>query len=342
MEPIIYKFPKHVNKPLAISESDFIFDTEPSPKLIKYGFNQTVEKLDIAMITSNKYYPTGLNFDFDRTDPLSISFKCKKIFGLGKNINPKSFCICWEILRLFGILGTTKLSVLTNDPSLSEIEDAYQKLFKSKPKIAPVKTNANLVFQTYSQIDLDENAWVHLLLADLPNLLSGQSKSSTMIIQMFGTYTQITVELIYYLSTFYQEAYLMKPQVVSNLSDEKYLILQEFIFEPKLKFPKQNPHTYLSHLNIGPIPDPFINVIQCMNSNLIPSKFTTYHQIKTYLDSNVFEGIVYDEMIHKQNLHTDTWIDLFKQKKLEDILESSIKKTDGDCDHVAEWNNLFI
>src|SRR5208282_4163115 len=100
MNPIIYKFPKRINKGIKLLETDFIFDTEPSPKLIKYGFNQIVEKLDIASITNNPYYKAGLDFDFDRTDPLSISSKSKKIFGLNKTTNCKLFCMCWEILNL--------------------------------------------------------------------------------------------------------------------------------------------------------------------------------------------------------------------------------------------------
>ena len=98
----------------------------------------------------------------------------------------------------------------------------------------------------------------------------------------------------------------------------------------------------MSHINIGPVPDSVTNMIQCMNSNLIPAKFETYQIIKTYLDSNVFEGIRYNELIQNQNLHTDNWFDIFTdKKKLEPILEKNIKETDLKCDHMLEWNNLF-
>src|SRR2546430_428677 len=80
-KPIIYKFPKRTNKPIKLGETDFIMDTQPSPKLLKYGFNQTMENLDIVDLTSNPYYRAGLNFDFDRTDPQSIKEKVKKEFG---------------------------------------------------------------------------------------------------------------------------------------------------------------------------------------------------------------------------------------------------------------------
>jgi hypothetical protein len=348
MEPIIYKFPKRENKPIELSPSNFIFDTEPSPKLLKYGFNQTIEKLNLAFITNNVHYKAGLNFDFDRTDNLSITNKCGKIFGLGKSSNCKLFFMYWEILNLFKMLDS-KISVLVTDLStLKEIEIAHQKIFKSKLKITFVKTNdatpANLIVQTYSQIDLDENSWVHLIINDLPFLLSKQSEGSNMILQLFGICTQITVEIIYYLSTLYEATYLIKPSINSSgLSDEKYLVCTGFLSKIKIKFPKITPNKYLSHIGIEPIPDSFINTIQCANSELIPYKIYTFNKIKTYLDSNIYEGIIYDEMIQKQNSNTDNWIELFttNQKKLESLLEKLIKQTDEKCDYVKEWNNLF-
>lgn len=348
MEPIIYKFPKRENKPIQLSPSNFIFDTEPSPKLLKYGFNKTIEKLNLASITNNPHYKTGLNFDFDRTDNLSIASKCGKIFGLGKSTNHKLFLTYWEILNLFGILDS-KISVLITDQAiLKEIETAHQKIFKSKLKITFAKrtddTPANLIIQTYSQIDLDENSWVHLVFNDLPMLLSKQSEGSNMILQLFGTCTQITVEIIYYLSTLYEDTYLIKPLISSSgLSDEKYLIFTGFLSKIKIKFPKITPNEYLSHIKIESIPDSFINIIRCANSELIPHKMYTFNKIKTYLDSNIYEGIMHDEMIQKQNLNIDNWINLFNtdQKKLESLLEKLIKQTDEKCDYVKEWNNLF-
>lgn len=347
MEPIIYKFPKENNKAIQLSQPNFNFDTEPSPKLLKYGFNQAVEKLDLASIKNNSHYKAGLNFDFDRTDALSINNKCKKIFGLDKSINCKLFLIYWEILNLFGILDS-KISVSTTDQAvLKEIENSHQKIFKSKLKFTFVKstdtTPVDLVLQTYSQIDLDENSWVNLIFNDLPILLSKQSEGSNMIIQLFGLCTQISVEIIYYLSTLYTEAYLITPLVSSGLSDEKYLVLIGFISKIKIKTTKINPNEYLAHINIGSISNSFNNIIQCANSELIPHKIITFNKIKKYLDSSVYEGIIYDEMIQKQNSNTDNWIDLFTtdKKKFETILEKIIKKTDTKCNHSLELNNLF-
>jgi hypothetical protein len=337
LSPIIYKFPKRINKPINLLETDFIVDAEPSPKLLKYGFNQTMENLDIISITDNPYYKSGLNFDFDRKDSLSIREKCKDTFGSIDDY--KKFCTYWEVLIMFGFLDSN-LTILTSEQTiLKEIGSIHKKLFKSKATIGFPKTKVDLVFQTYSTVNLEENALIHLLMQDLPNLLAKQSKGSTMILQIFGLYTQIMVELIYYLSTLYDNAYLMKPEIVSNLSDEKYLILDGLIGEPKIKYPKSK--MYLSSISIGEIPQPIINMIQCMNSTLVSNKLSAYHYIKSYLASNVFEGIRHDDMIKKQNTHTDNWIETFTSNKLEGLLEKIIKQTGLECDYSTELAKLF-
>ncbi len=342
MEPIIYKFAKP-DKAIKIPESNFIFDTEPSPKLIKYGFNQTTEKLDLITLFENPHYKNGLNFDFDRTDKTSIKEKCKNTFG-SKIENYEKFCACWEILHLFKILNKNQ-TVMTDDSDIKMITQSHQKIFKSKTKIDFVgkkdKKSATLVIKTYSKIDLDENAYVHLLGADLSDLLSRQTTGSAMILQMFSTHTQIMAQIINYLSSLYNESYIIKPSVISDLSDEKYIVLVGLISATKFTYPKPKPNTFLSTIGIL-VPDTYDNNIQCMNSKLIPDKFKKYYEIKTYLDSKVFEGITYTEMIRKQDANTANWFDIFMdQNKMEVLLGSILEQTGTECDYVAKWNDLY-
>lgn len=347
--PIVYKFPDKPNKPIKLI--DIIFDDEPAPKLLKYGFNQMIEKLDLASIISNPHYKAGLNYNFDRHDILSIQTKCKKIFGLDKDINDaelKLFCTYWEILNIFSLLDKNP-SILTNQIDIfKNIETTHKKIFKSKLKISydkfDSKDTSDLIFRSYSKIDIDENAWIHLVLNELPTLLQHQTKGANMVIQLFEMQTDVTVELIYYLGTLYQEMYIMKPLVVSNLSNEKYLVLINLIADvSKQKFPKISPDIYVSQLDIdNSVPETVINIVQCINSELVPVKLQTYNEIKKYLGTNVFEGITYDEMILDQNMYTDVWIDIFTNKKnMEEILDKNIKLTVTKCDHVTEWKNLF-
>jgi hypothetical protein len=341
---LIYKFPV-IDKLSSLSESDFIFDVNPSPKLIKYGFNRIIETLDMTALTSNPYYKSGLNFDFDRTDKDSISSKCKKTFQI-KITNVRLFCICWEIFSLFGFLNQKKVILTTDKNVIEEVEAAAKKIFKLTSKFEYIKekdkTLTDLVFQTYAQMDLDENTNIHLLMNDLPMLLSKQKVGSAMIVQLFGIHTQIIVEIIYYLSSIYQESYIFKPSVISDLSNEKYLVLIGLKSVIKLVYPPLKQNTYLNKIIVDMPPDIFVNTIQCINSELIPNKIITFNLIKKYLNSNVFEGLTHDELIDKQNVLSDQWISIFTDKgKLELVLDKKLSESSVECDHSAELMNLY-
>lgn len=344
MEPIIYKFIKP-DKTIKIPESNFIFDTEPSPKLIKYGFNQSTEKMNVFSLIENPHYKNGLSINFDRTDKNSAKSKWEKIFTLSdKILNLKNFCTWWEILCLFGLLNKNQ-TILSNkiDLNLKSIIESYQKIFKSKSKLElDKKSPISLIIQTYSEIDLDENAYIHLLLTDLPDLFTNQITGSTMILQIFSIHTNITVQLIYYLSSLYTETYIIKPSTTSKLSEEKYLVLINLISKPDLKIPKFKPHTYLSTINIQ-IPQSFVNNIQCMNSVLIPMKFSKYYEIKTYVDSNIFEGDTYDKFMQIQNENIAHWFDTFvNQSKIDLAIKTALDKTESECDYMAQWAELYV
>lgn len=335
MEPIIYYLPKP-EKIFELKDNDFYFDDQPGPKLIKYGFNKTIEKLNFLDLTSDPHYRVGLNFDFERTDNESISKKSQKIFGTKIDEN---FGIFWEILNLFGMINQDQ-NIFTNIPeTIEKIISSHQKISGSKNKIGikskdgtSSKNKYNLIIQKYSDVDLDENAIVQLLLNNLPDLISKQTIGSSMILQIFSCQTKIMVQIIYYLSSFYEETYLMKPLTSSNLSDEKYLILLGLRQDTKIKFAKNSPNTYLISINIDQIDPKFEMLIQCMNSVILPQKFIYYYNIKNYLDSKIYEGAAYQEMIANQNDNTIKWLEIFSNvTQMETILDIALKKTADIC-----------
>src|SRR5579871_6593194 len=98
MQPIIYKLPTTENK--ITLKPKLEFDSHPSPKLIKYGFNQLADKINIIELTKNDHYRTGLRIDFSRSDKNSITTIGKETFGIKID---QDFCIFWEIMNLFGM-----------------------------------------------------------------------------------------------------------------------------------------------------------------------------------------------------------------------------------------------
>ena len=342
MEPTIYKFDK-LDTPVKKVVSEF--SQEPSPKLIKYGYNKETDKISILNLIDNPNYKNGLTFDFDRTDSNSIKHHLDKTFGLKlSSVNDyKKFCICWEILNLFDLLNKSQ-TIASNVDVLSQVTDTYQKFFKSKTKFEFVKksTIASLVFKTFSDVDLEENACAQILMNDLSDLLSKQTTKSSMIIQIFQTQTPMMSQIITYLSGLYEETYIIKPITVSVLSDEKYIVLINLISETNFERIKSNKDMYVVSLGLS-VPESVVNTTQCINSNLIPMKIKSYYEIKSYIDSKLYTGGIYDDFLKRQNTNITEWISIFTDKdKMKKFISDSLDKTTSECDYVAKWNSLSM
>jgi hypothetical protein len=345
MEPIIYKLPTSADKPIKLQESNIYFDKNPSPKLIKYGYNNIVERLDFTGISAGDYYKAGLEVDFDRKDADSIKSKINKTFSI-KSAN-QTFAELWEILNFFGILGTKQQIMTNEEDAVNNVVDIYLKISASKHKITvnPIKSTkdkATVVIKKYSDIDIDENAVVQFIIDDLPELMNSQEKGSNLILQIFSIQTQVMVELIYYLSTLYTEAYIVKPMIDSDLFDSKYLVLLGLKESVKISIPKHAKNAFLACILDHPIPESVSIVVQCLNTELIPKKIYIYDTIKKYLDSKVYEGATYQEMIELQNKNTMKWLETFVNvPKMKSLLDDLLSKSDKKCSNRENWTDMY-
>lgn len=338
MEPIIYTLPKS-DKILKIQQSDVYFDNQPNPKLIKYGFNNINERIDLMEITSVPNYRVLLGFDFDRDDEKSMLSKASKLFGTDIDL---TFAEFWEILVLFDLLSSDQQIITSHPDTVQHLVNAYQKISDTNNKYQIVKNpkkNVSLIVYKYSDIDIDENASIQLLINSLTNLISNQSKGAAMILQLFGLQTQISAELIYYLSTLYTEAYLYRPTISNDLSESKYIVLlglKEEVNSPPIS--SNGEDTYLFSIGLNQIPMNIDTIIQCINAEMIPKKYKKYLQIKEYLDTKVYEGATYQEMLQAQNDNVNKWLSTFTDiSKMKNLLDKSITKTSEKC---GNYNQL--
>ncbi len=304
MNPIIFMVP--AIDLIQIDDSNLIYDFQPSPKLIKYGFNNINEQLDIMSLTSNPYYRVGLNFDFERNDDQSITKIGSKFFNYDKF--DKTYAELWEIISNFKLLDNNKSISTSHTETITNIAINYQKLRANNKKydIVDIESDkkVDLVIDKISDVDIDENAVVQYILLKLHKYLEKQSIGSSMVLEMFGTQTQVTIELIYYLSSLYTQAYIIRPIISSDFSDEKYLVLINL--REKNIFPKiiSSDDTYIVSLNVPKIPISLTSIVQCINSYIMPKKYNRYKIIKNYLDTKVYEGATYQDMINTQNKNT--------------------------------------
>ncbi|AQN68340.1 divergent methyltransferase [Saudi moumouvirus] len=331
MNPVIFMFP--TSDQININESKLVYDSQPSPKLIKYGFNNINEELDILSLTSNPYYRVGLNFDFERNDENSIVSIASKFFNYdGFN---KKYAELWEIINNFKLLDNSN-NIATSHPEIvTNISINYNKLRDKnyKHQIFGLDTNkkCNLVIDRFSDVDVEENAVVQYIINHLGNLLNKQLVGSNMVIQMFSTQTQTTAELIYYLSALYNQAYIMRPIISSDFSDEKYLVLLGLKEIPKLPDFLSSDNTYIISFGLN-VPGNIMSIIQCLNSYIMPQKYIRYNKIKQYLDTKVYEGATYQDMINSQNKDTQNWMNTYTDlSNINNMLDKNIKFTSKNC-----------
>lgn len=354
MEPIIYSFPK-INQDIKINESKIEFDDYPSPKLIKYGFNYINETLDMVALTSNSHYKAGLNFDFDRTDQLSMKSQASKFLKV-KNFD-LNFAELWEICVLFKIFqrdyednkSKEEIVYCTKNINIDDIIQTYQSLSKTNKKFTAInnldsklKNKLSVCICKFSDSDLDENAMVHLLVSNLKMLLECQKQNAIFIIQISSLQTKISVDIIYYLSSLYNESYLMKPSVTSDMSDNKYLILIGLNKSPEFNLSKIPSNKYPISIGIDYLPNDFTRIIQCINSEVIPRKYNKYNQIMSYLESKIYEGATYQDMIKSQDKNTERWFEIYTNiPNASDKLDYLLKKSDKSCPTYAEFINII-
>jgi len=343
--PIIYRLPTS-DIHLKLDPDHAQFDNQPNPKLIKYGFNNITDSLDLVRLMNNAHYKTGLYIDFDRTDAGSMSVLGKKAFGVPNS--DADFCTLWEILQLFGMLNQKQTILTTQSSQIKNIVSSHQKLSKNKSKIEiydtlPTNEKFTIAIRKYSDIDLSEDAIIQLLIDDLSGLIPNKAETgSSLIVQVMSCQTCIMSEIIYYLSTLYQEAYIIKPLASSLLSDEKYLVLcglKKGI--KKFGIEKFSSKTYLTGLGIT-LPDDYVRMIQCLNSELIPKKFNNYCIITEYLANKNYEGASYQELYEKQNTNIKNFITTMTDfGNIENILKQSLAITDTACNIQNNWSTVF-
>uniref|UniRef100_A0A6C0CC26 Uncharacterized protein n=1 Tax=viral metagenome TaxID=1070528 RepID=A0A6C0CC26_9ZZZZ len=329
-----------------VNVKNISLSNDPSPKLIKYGFNKTTDNFNVIDLMKDDHYKIGLNFDFDRTDAESINVVGKKTFNItGIDHN---FCMFWEILNLFGMLAIDQ-TILTNiKNTMTNITSVYNKMTKAKVntkiyETMPPKEKASLIVNKYSDVDLEEDAVVHLIINDLQRSIPLAAPGSSMIFQIFSCQTAIMTELIFFMMSLFNEAYIIKPLTSSDLSNEKFLVLGDMKKKVSMfDIPKKySSSTYMSSLNID-LPVEYVTIIQCINSELIPQKFLMYNNIQAYIRSKMYEGAQYQELYRCQNKNIASWIEMFTDfSKFEDLLKSTLDKSDKKCILSRRIENVF-
>lgn len=303
MNPIIFRI-SPTNTQLKIIPSEIKYSDKLNSQLIKYGFNQSENNMDIAGLMENKYYRNGLNLD---------TF-----------IMPLINAQITEITKLFDLVKP-KINVYIDDVKLvkSLFDNADNKSKKDYQLVIKI-------YSTSNPSEINEQSYLQILANDLKSLLDMQKEGSSMIIQMGDIKTLPMAQIVYYLSTLYTESYLIKPVTSNELSSERYLVLLNL--KTKTVFPTIKTDSYINSFINEPIPNNVNTAIQCFNSRVMALKLFSYERIKKYLDEKVYEGSLYQDMMKKREIRTTDWKDKYmSSKNLSSYLDELINDADAQC-----------
>lgn len=349
MDPIIYALP-NTDIDFDSVKINVEFNDVPNSKLIKFGFNSITDLPDMLAITSVPNYRVGLEFDFERTDKMSIKYKGSALFGVD-NVDKfnATFCEMFEIFFLFGFLNSDQnILNLTNSSSIDDIINC--KLVKSN-YVAKynVIDNINdvdqrpisLVISNCSTTDIDENAVIDIIINEFDALLKPQTIGCNMILQFYALQTQMSIEIIKLLNILYTEVYIIKPITVSDLSDCKYIVALSLRHQltDNVSVHRTNMFPVSLGLGLGRNINSIEHIVQCYNSAMIPKKYALYNRIKAYVDDKVYDGATFEAFLEKQKRNVDQWLatfsDIINGKKL---LDMSIQQTDDRCKIFSQIN----
>jgi 23S rRNA U2552 (ribose-2'-O)-methylase RlmE/FtsJ len=150
---------------------------------------------------------------------------------------------------------------------------------------------------------------IKLLYGQICYALCLQKHNGNFILKIFDWFMNHTVDLLYILSSFYQDVYITKPNTSRYANSEKYIVCKKFIFTSNVGFISKLTSCFVDVLNSNtpiyrflnyPIASHFINKIEEFNAifgrqqidniqqtiSLIDSK-NNHDKIESYIRNNI-------------------------------------------------------
>jgi 23S rRNA U2552 (ribose-2'-O)-methylase RlmE/FtsJ len=224
--------------------------------------NNTINSKDI-------YYGMTLINDEDENIP---GWKKSKYF-LNKNQNVKI------------ITGKDKTGNLLN------VDNLWHCYYNYNNSIDLITGDGGFDFST--NFNQQEHLSVNLIFCQIVYAIAMQKKGGMFILKIFDIFTQITVELLYILSSLYEKCYIVKPHASRSANAEKYIICRNFKLDNTYDLIKKFSELFTclddkpicKILNIQ-IPYLYINKIEDINAILGQQQLENILSTLNILDNN--------------------------------------------------------
>lgn len=334
------------------------------PPLISLGYHHFFNKTrstfnDIHNKLKNKTFYYILNdFEIEISDYEDNLSNTLKFYIKNDNIEATvDFYIMWELLFLFNLKFNT---VLVNDNTNST--DIYNSIYYYNAKISNSSIqidNLNEKTKSGTYYDLivsnkhnlnnkdicfEEQHNYSILLEEIIDILTFQNKNGTSIIKIFDTFTMVTIKMVYILSSFYSEIYIIKPSYLRKTSSMRYLICKNFKYDRiknktylnktieslKKCFDSIDTNMYIHDIfELLTVPQDFLYVTKFINTKLLNQQQILMNKIIDYINKKDYFGDVYHKNKEIQINNTKWWRNIFFPpiKNLYDKNIEIIKKT---------------
>lgn len=229
-----------------------------------------------------------------------------------------------------------------------------------KKDVLKSKKYANLVTADggfeWNDENFQEQEAYRLVMGQIVSALRVQAKNGTFVLKLFETFTEVTLKMLYILSSFYEENYIYKPYYSRESNSEKYIICKKFkydqvkdskVLEDKLQSMElilENMNTKGYIYDILPnlkLPEEFRSVFRYLNISIANKQQIMINKLVTYIKENNYYGEKYHNYRNDQIESTKNWSSEYypKDKK---ILTKKIKELESQLKTKTNFNESEI
>jgi 23S rRNA U2552 (ribose-2'-O)-methylase RlmE/FtsJ len=211
------------------------------------------------------------------------------------------------------------------------IKNFKKDLQKEKVLSDLVLCNAN---HKYIDNNYKEQESYQLLFGEIVAMLNIIKKNGNFVLRIYETYTMITIKLLYFLSSLFENIYIFKPFTSYENTEEKYIICKNFKYNQKdlelkeyqLMLEKMDTDIFIGDIfsNMS-IPDEYINIIKFININISNKQQIIINKMVTFIKSNNYFGNEYHEYKNNQEKAHEFWIKTFINDDLPKLIGDQIK-----------------
>lgn len=169
-----------------------------------------------------------------------------------------------------------------------------------------------------------EQEIIDLVIGEITCALNILDTNGCFVCRVFETFTTTMSKLVYMLSLFFNEVFIVKPLMSHASTSEKFIVCKGYKPKPKLleQFEKLtkicSENQKYNVVNIFPdfiLPDDFHTTLMCLNTEIANKQIISINKIVSFIKSQNYYGDVYTDGRSDQINASTYWINLYYPNK---------------------------